>query len=193
MKRIGITGGIGSGKSVVSEILARYNIPTYNADNESKRLISTDKNLIKALKNLLGEDIFTQEGLNKKKMAQMIFNDKYLLEQVNAIIHPAVIKDFVKWAQSQKQEIVACETAILFESGMDKYVDTTITVTAPIEVRIERCKKRDNATEEQIKARIANQMEDEDRISKSDFSILNDNKNAILPQIRRIIEAIKKD
>ncbi len=192
MKRIGITGGIGSGKSVISEIFSCLNIPTYNADNESKRLITTEKSLIKALKGILGDEIYTQEGLNKKKMAQMIFSDKKLLEQVNAIIHPAVIKDFIIWSKSQKSDIVACETAILFESGMDQYVDATITVTAPLDVRIERCKKRDHATEEEIKARIANQMEEDERICKSDYTILNDNKTAILPQIREIIEKILK-
>ncbi len=190
MKRIGITGGIGSGKSIISDVLTCMGIPTYNADNAAKRLISTRKELITALKKLLGSDIYVQGVLDKKKMAQLIFNDKGLLAKVNGIIHPAVIKDFQVWSKSQNVPIVACETAILFESNMDKLMDVTIAVTAPIDIRIERCIKRDNATEKQIKARMNNQMGDEERIQRADHVIINDGKKAILPQIKEIIDSL---
>ncbi|MBR5694966.1 MAG: dephospho-CoA kinase [Paludibacteraceae bacterium] len=190
MKHIGITGGIGSGKSVVSEVFSRMGIPAYNADNASKLLISTRKDLITALKKILGSDIYVHGSLDKKKMAQLIFNDKELLTRVNSIIHPAVIEDFKIWSESQMATSVACETAILFESGMDKLVDIKITVTAPLETRIRRCVTRDGLTEEQIRARINNQMDDEERIRRSDFVIINDEKHAIIPQIKEIINTL---
>ncbi len=190
MKRIGITGGIGSGKSVVSEVFACMGIPTYNADSASKHLISTRKELITALKKTLGCDIYVHGVLDKKRMAQLIFNDKDLLAKVNSIIHPAVIEDFQAWSESQNASIVACETAILFESNMDKLMDISITVTAPIKLRIERCMNRDDISEEQVKARINNQMDDEERIRRADHVIYNDGKQAILPQIKEILETI---
>ncbi len=190
MKRIGITGGIGSGKSIISEVLTCMGIPTYNADNASKQLISTRKELITALKKTLGSDIYVNGILDKKRMAQLIFNDKELLAKVNRIIHPAVMEDFRRWSEVQKAPIVACETAILFESGMDQLMDACITVTAPIEIRTERCVKRDNASEEQIRARMNNQMSEEERIKRADHIIINDGKEAIIPQIREIIKAL---
>lgn len=190
MKRIGITGGIGSGKSVVSDILRCFCIPTYDADKASKALIQTDIKLQNGLKALMGETIYTSDGLDKKRMAQLIFNDKALLAKVNALIHPAVINDFISWCELQKSETVACESALLFESAMYKYVDKSITVTAPVETRIERCILRDHATKEQISARIANQISDEDRIKFSDYIIINDGRNAILPQLWKILEQL---
>lgn len=190
MKRIGITGGIGSGKSVISTILRCIGIPTYDADKASKHLIQTDITLQKGLKELMGEGIYTNEGLDKKRMAQLIFNDKALLAKVNALIHPAVINDFISWSELQKSEIVACESALLFESAMNKYVDKSITITAPIGTRIQRCINRDHATEEQVKARIANQISDEERVMLSDFIIINDGEKAILPQLWNILEQL---
>ena len=128
--------------------------------------------------------------LDKKKMAQLIFNDKELLAKVNSIIHPAVIEDFQTWSESQNTSIVACETAILFESNMDKLMDLSITVTAPIELRIERCMSRDDISEEQVRARINNQMDDEERIRRADHVIYNDGKQAILPQIKEILKTL---
>ncbi|MCQ2225439.1 MAG: dephospho-CoA kinase [Paludibacteraceae bacterium] len=192
MKRLGITGGIGSGKSVVSEVFRCLGIPTYDADSASKRLITTQEPLIKALKSILGADIYTSEGLDKKRMAQLIFNDVELLEKVNAVIHPAVFEDFKNWSLRQKAGIVACETAILFECGMNEQVDYAITVTASLDTRINRCVKRDHASEEQIKARIANQMDQEEKAKRSDYIVDNNGEMAILPQIRKIIEEINK-
>lgn len=190
MIRIGITGGIGSGKSVVSEILSCMGIPTYNADNASKRIISTRKEIINALKKLLGSDIYVHGNLDKKRMAQLIFNDTKLLAQVNNIIHPAVIEDFKAWCELQTASAVAAETAILFESGMDKWVNTKVSVIAPIDTRIERCMKRDSMTKEQVLARIKNQMDDEERMRRSDFVIINDEKHALIPQIKEIIKSL---
>lgn len=193
MIRIGITGGIGSGKSVISNVFRCLGIPTYDADSASKRLISNNESLKKALKGILGDDIYTHDGLDKKRMAQIIFNDPIKLQQVNAVIHPAVFKDFKTWCTLQQTEIVACETAILFECGMEKHVDKTITVTAPIETRINRCILRDHATEEQIKARIANQMDEEEKIRRSDYTIINDDRIAVLPQIRKLLTELQSN
>lgn len=190
MKRIGITGGIGSGKSVVSDVLSCMGIPTYNADNASKRLISTRKDLISALKKLLGNNIYDHGVLDKKRMARLIFSDKELLAKVNGLIHPAVIDDFLAWSELRNAPIVACETAILFESGMNKLMDACITVTAPLELRIERCIQRDNTTEEQVRARMNNQMDEEDRIKLADHVIINDGERAVLPQIWDIFETL---
>lgn len=190
MKRLGITGGIGSGKSVVSEVFRCLGIPTYDADSASKRLITTDESLKQALKRLLGDDIYTHEGLDKKRMAQLIFNDEQLLKQVNAVIHPAVFNDFKNWCDNQKTKVVACETAILFECGMEKHVDHVVTVTASLQTRVERCMVRDHATAEQINARIANQMDQEEKVKRSHFVIDNDGDRPLLPQIKEIIERI---
>lgn len=192
MKRLGITGGIGSGKSVVSEVFRCLGIPTYDADSASKRLITTDESLKQALKRLLGDDIYTHEGLDKKRMAQLIFNDEQLLKQVNAVIHPAVFNDFKNWCDNQKAQVVACETAILFECGMEKHVDHVVTVTASLQTRVERCMARDHATAEQINARIANQMDQEEKVKRSHFVIDNDGDRPLLPQIKEIIERISK-
>lgn len=192
MKRLGITGGIGSGKSVVSEVFRCLGVPTYDADSASKRLITSNESLKNKLKKILGEDIYTQEGLDKKRMAQLIFNDTNLLRQVNAVIHPAVFEDFKQWCGMQKAKVVACETAILFECGMENHVDHTITVTASLNTRISRCMKRDNATEEQIKARIANQMDQEEKVRRSHYVIDNNGQQPILPQIREILDNIRK-
>ncbi len=192
MKRLGITGGIGSGKSIVSEVFRCMGIPTYDADKASKRLLSNNDILKGKIKEILGEDIYTNEGLDKKRMAKMIFNDTNLLQQVNSVVHPAVFEDFKQWCDSQTAPIVACETAILFECGMEQQVEQVITVTASLKTRIERCMLRDHATAEQIEARIANQMDQEEKAKRSHFVIDNDGQQPILPQIREIIESIKK-
>lgn len=192
MKRLGITGGIGSGKSIVSEVFRALGVPTYDADSASKRLITSNATLKKSLQSILGEEIYTHEGLDKKRMAQLIFNDAELLKRVNAVIHPAVFEDFKAWCEMQKGNLVACESAILFECGMDQQLDYTITVTADRATRIERCLKRDHTTAEQIEARMANQMEEEEKKRRADYVIDNNDNQAILPQIRTIMDDIKK-
>lgn len=185
---IGITGGIGSGKSIVSNILQIKGIPVYNADDESKRIIITDESLKSELIQILGKEIYFADGsLNRKLMAEKIFHDKDLITQVNHIIHPAVGKDFCRWAETQNSTIIATECALLFESGLNKRVDYSIMVYAPLPIRIQRAMQRDNATQEQIEARIKNQMDDEKKRDLADFVIMNDNRTAILPQINQLL------
>ncbi len=190
MVRIGITGGIGSGKSVVSELMKIMNIPVYNADDASKNILKTDLSVQKKLKELLGDHIFSGDELNKALMASLIFNNPDLLSKTNAIIHPAVFDDFNNWSKKQKTEMIACESAIIFESGMNRFLDHVITVFAPVKTRIERAKMRDNASEEQIISRIKNQFPDEEKVKLSDFTLVNDNRQAIIPQLRTILRQL---
>lgn len=193
MIRLGITGGIGSGKSVVSEILRTKGIPVYNADEEAKRLMIQDENLRSQLMNLLGDDIYYGDGtLNKKKIASMIFSNQTLLTKVNQTIHPAVGKDFFCWERTEakkSKKIIALESAILFESKLDIEFDKTILVYAPLDVRIKRVMKRDSATFEQVQARVKNQSDEESKRLKADFIIEND-LQAVLPQINQILSQL---
>lgn len=189
---IGITGGIGSGKSIVSDILRLKGIPVYEADTESKRLISTDSKLKSELCQLLGQKIYMSDGsLNRQLMANKIFNDQQLITKVNQIIHPAVGHDFENWVKQQDSSVVATECALLFESGLDKKIDYSIMVYAPLSIRIQRAMTRDNATQEQIEARIKNQMDDEIKKEKADYLIINDGKSAILPQLNEILSHLE--
>ena len=185
---IGITGGIGSGKTVVSDILRIKGFPVYDADKESKHLIVSDDTLKSKLTQLLGDEIYFADGsLNRNLMANKIFHDKDLITQVNQIIHPAVGRDFALWAEKQDSSIVATECALLFESGLNKITNYSIMVYAPLSIRIQRAMQRDNATQEQIVARIKNQMDDEKKKDLANFVITNDNQSAILPQINHLI------
>ena len=193
MVKIGITGGIGSGKSVVSELMKIMCIPVYKADDASKNILKTNRFIQEELRKLLGEDIFSNGELNKVKMASLIFNDPDLLSKTNAIIHPIVFNDFNLWSDSQHSDIVACESALIFESGMNRFLDYTITVSAPMKTRIERVKRRDNTSEEQIMNRIKNQLPDEEKIKLSDFILVNDNRQAIIPQLNKMLIKIKTE
>lgn len=196
MMRLGITGGIGSGKSIVSEVLKIKGIPVYNADEEAKRLMIEDGELRSQLMQLLGNDIYFADGtLDKKRIASMIFSNQNLLTQVNHTVHPAVGKDFLRWEQTEMQKspkIIALESAILFESKLDIKFDKTLLVYAPLDVRIKRVMKRDTATLEQVQARVRNQSEEEDKRTKADFIIENGNLQAILPQINQILDLLTK-
>lgn len=187
VKKIGITGGIGSGKSVVSELLRLRGVPVYNADAASKSLLMTDGALISSLKALLGEEIYQGGTLDKKRMASMIFADKELLERVNALIHPAVIADFERWASHQNVPLLACESALVFESKMNSMFDAVVMVYAPESVRLRRAVLRDGATEEQVRARMQKQLSDEEKKNISDYVIVNDDKQALVPQLQKIL------
>jgi dephospho-CoA kinase len=190
MIRIGITGGMGAGKSVISEMLRCIGIPVYDADSSSKKILSNNQDVKRELIKLLGEDIFTNGQLNRQLMAERIFNNEELLKASNAIIHPAVFNDFVNWSKQQKSPIVGCETAILFESEMTSYFDSIITISAPIEIRIERCIKRNNMSRKQVVERIEKQMDEAKKIELSDYVIINDNRKALYPQLKNILRQL---
>ncbi|MDR1201304.1 MAG: dephospho-CoA kinase [Tannerellaceae bacterium] len=187
MIKLGLTGGIGSGKSVVASLFEIAGIPVYIADAESKRLADASPVIRKALTGLFGEDIYRDGALDRKHLASLIFTDKENLDRVNAIIHPEVNRDFLQWASRQQAPVCAIETAILFESGFDKYVDLSVMVYAPLELRIERVALRDKASYEEITRRIRNQLPDELKKERADYIIYNDDKHPLIPQIEKLI------
>ncbi|WP_436414301.1 dephospho-CoA kinase [Petrimonas sp.] len=191
MIKLGVTGGIGSGKSVVCEVLRLHDIPVYDADLEAKNLNDTSPVIREKLIEAFGAELYKNDKLDRKKLAQLIFNDEKNLRQVNSIIHPELAKHFEKWTDGRMEHsIVAIDAAVLFEAGFQQFVDKTITVFSPIETRIERVVKRDNLTREHILSRINSQMSDEEKIKLSDFVIINDNKHSILEQVSTILKTI---
>jgi len=188
---LGITGGIGSGKSTISSFLESAGIPVYIADDMAKQLTNTSPEIKKQLISHFGDDLFENNILNKNRLASIIFNNAENLKIANSIIHPVVLKDFKEWTKQHSQcKLLAQETAILFESGFNKTVDFTITVTAPQEIRINRVMNRSKLTREEILNRMASQLPEEEKCKKSDFVVYNDNKRAIIPQIENIIQQI---
>ena len=172
-KKIGLTGGIGSGKSTIAEHFKSKGIPVYIADTEA-RLIMQDAKVVEAIKNAFGTAIYENNQLVREKLASIVFNNPEKLQVLNAIVHPAVRLHFENWLLTQKEHpFIIYESAILFETGSYKDFDAIITVTAPKEIRIERVIKRDNTTAEQVFERMKAQWTDEQRIEKSDFVIEN--------------------
>lgn len=193
MIKLGITGGIGSGKSTISEIFSMFDIPVYIADIESKRIVAESPIIKDKLISLFGDDLYKNSILDKVKLANLIFNDKAKLEIVNSIIHPEVKKDFEQWVEKNKQyPIVAQEAAILFESGFNKLMDKVVMVFAPLEMRIQRTMIRDKMPFEKVAERIKNQMPDEDKVKLSDFVIVNDGTISTIEQVSKIIHKLEK-
>ncbi|MDR0823667.1 MAG: dephospho-CoA kinase [Prevotella sp.] len=191
MIKIGITGGIGSGKSTVSEIFSLCGVPVYIADIESKKLVTASPVIREKLTELFGEELYAGGTLDKTMLASHIFNDKNKLETVNAIIHPEVAEDFRLWVQNHAQyPIVAHEAAILFESRFDRLTDKVIMVYTPLEIRIERTMLRDNISLEKVMERIQNQMPDEEKAKRSDFVIINDNTQSLIEQVTLILQQL---
>lgn len=194
MISIAITGGIGSGKSYVSNLLEERGIPIYNADNESKRLTVSDEEIRKGLVALVGEQVYFDDGtLNKSLLAAYLFASSEHATKVNAIIHPRVKADFRRWLEEHEDyEIVGLESAILYESGFDDVVDAVVAVYAPESLRLERAMKRDVATEAQIRARMSAQMNEEEKRDKADFVVLNDGSACLQKQLDALIYQIKR-
>ena len=187
MIKIGITGGIGSGKSVVASLFQLLGVPVYIADEESKRLTSQSMTIRRQLIAHYGEAIYTAEGLNKPLLAAKIFQDPAQRRIVNGIIHPEVKHHFEAWAAQQETPLCAIESAILFESGFDQVVDTHLMVYAPKALRIERATTRDAASREAIQQRIESQMADEEKRELADHLIYNDNQQPLIPQVTALI------
>ena len=186
MKLIIITGGIGSGKSVVSRLVNVMGYPTYDCDSEAKRLMNESPELMVQLCELLGNDAYDQTGhLNRAYVASRIFGDKVLLAQMNAFVHPAVRRDIRRWRDEQRESVAFVETALLADSGLSKDSDAVWVVDAPLQLRVERVMSRSNLNRDQVEARIASQ------IGKFDFQgaehIINDNKHSLIEQITRLL------
>jgi len=173
MKIVGLTGGIGSGKTTVAGFFKEFNIPVYIADDAGKRLMQTSSKIRKEIVDLFGTDAYEGKDPNRKFIASRVFNDKEQLSKLNQIIHPAVEKDFKEWLENQNSDYVIYEAAILFETGGYKKCDFSILVTAPKKLRIERLQDRDNSSVDEIKDRMDNQWDDEKKSQMADFIIEN--------------------
>lgn len=186
MKIIGLTGGIGSGKTTVAKLFSELGVPIYIADIEAKKLTDSSKVIRRKLIALLGEDAYLESKINRKFVADKIFNDKKLLENVNAVIHPKVAAHFKKWVSKQKAAYVIKEAAILFENGGYKNCDLVILVTAPKAVRIERVIARDNTSTIDIEQRMNNQWSDEKKRKLADIIIENVELKSTQKQVEKI-------
>ena len=192
MISIAITGGIGSGKSYISHILQEYGIPIYNTDDEAKRLMVSDEGIRRDLVALLGEEVYVEGTLNKSLLASYLFADAENAARINGIVHPRVKLDFCRWLeQHTDKEIVGMECAILFEAGFDDAVDAVVMVYAPETLRVERAMKRDHATETQIRARIAAQLDDEEKRKRADYVIYTDGSIPLDSQLSTLIAQLK--
>lgn len=187
---IGLTGGIGSGKSTVAKIFESLGIPHYSADDRAKWLMSHDADLVEKLTSHFGEQVYLGGELNRPFLAEKIFSNPDERDWVNGVVHPAVARDFERWRASSNAPYVIREAAILFETGGHVLSDSNILVTAPESIRIERVVKRDGVTEDQVKSRMDAQWSEEKKIPLADFIILNDGKNPLIPQVLKIHETI---
>ena len=188
MYKVGITGGIGSGKSTVCAILAEFGVAVYDSDSRAKRLMNEDNTLRERLAERFGSEVYCAEGLNRRYLAERVFGDPEELKALNAIVHPAVMDDFDRWALEQEGSYVVLESAILFEASLDRRVDVSVAVMAPEELRIERAMQRDGAQREQIVARMNNQISDQERVERAKYTIVNidiDNLKSDVEQLHR--------
>lgn len=189
---LGITGGIGSGKSYISSLLRKQmNVPVYDCDTEAKRLICEDDTIRQKLTELAGASVYRNGELQKNVLADYLFASQQHVQQVNAIVHPAVRKDIGKWVKQQDSPVVAVESAILYESGFDTLVDKVLFVNAPLELRIQRSMKRDGSTREQVEARIGMQQSEQQQ-KKADFVIDNgtEGKKGLLDALQGVLKKI---
>ena len=190
--RIGITGGIGSGKSVVSRLLETMGVPVYISDLETRRLMHTDAAIRRQLVALLGEEVYAGGRLNKPLLASYLFASQEQAARVNGIVHPCVKDDFRRWAaqMSAEHSVVGMESAILLEAGFAGEVDRIVMVYAPLEVRIARAVERDRSSRELIEQRIRSQMDDEETRSRADEVIVNDGVAPLLPQVLDLLKRL---
>jgi dephospho-CoA kinase len=191
---VGITGGIGSGKSTVCQVFRLLGVPVFEADIVAKTLLNTNDKIKNSLIRLYGKEIYTPEsGIDRKKLAEIIFNDDIQLTKVNELIHPEVRNEYRNWLEKQVSAYVIHEAAILFESGFYKMMDFTILVTAPENIRIERVVKRDKTDSEKVKERIQKQWSDSEKRKLASLEIINDNHQLIVPQIVKIDKTLREN
>jgi len=185
MKKIGITGGIGSGKTTVCEIFKLLGVPVFHADDEARNIQNTDIQIRRQISKLFGEQIYSPEGiLDRKKLAAIVFSNPEALAKLNAMIHPAVRENFLKWTANYLDELyVLYEAAILIESGYASDFDETILIVADEKIRISRVTMRDGSPEELVKQRISNQMTDIQKFNHVDYIIENNNTELLIPRI----------
>jgi dephospho-CoA kinase len=188
--KLGVTGGIGSGKTTVCKVFTVLGIPVFSADAEARTIQDSDSEIMDKINILAGKDLYLTGKLDRPELARLIFNDKALLEKVNALIHPVVFRNFRKWVSEQDSPYTIMEAAILFESGVYRFMDKILTVVTPIEERIKRLVKGNMLTLEQVMERINNQIDDDSRIKQSDYVIFNSENDMIIPSILGIHKEI---
>lgn len=194
MKAIGLTGGIGSGKSTIARILKHLGFPVYIADTEASRLMNYHPGIREELIRRFGPETYTDSGnLNKPMLAKIVFEDRNALADINRIVHPRVMEAFQAWCSLQTTETVFFESAILFEAGLNEHFQYIICVTAPAEIRLQRVIARDHTTADKVEERIRNQMDDTDKCRRSDFVIYNDDTHMVIPQIIEILRRLKAE
>jgi dephospho-CoA kinase len=191
--KVGVTGGIGAGKSLICSILERMGFPVFYSDIEAKKIITSNPQVRIDLIELFGIQIFKDHQLDRKLLANLLFSDSTLIEKMNAIVHPKVREEFEYWALRQDSQLVFNEAAILFETGSYKNFDATILVTAPLEIRLNRVMNRDNSIRADVQKRIDNQWSDEQKVMLSTYLIQNDDIHSVLDQIDEVLnELIRK-
>ena len=188
MLRIGLTGGIGSGKSTVARIFNVLGIPVYDADSASKKLMNEDADMKNELIRVFGNETYKDGQLDRSFLSAAVFNDPEKLALLNSIVHPATIRHAGEWMKNQEAPYVIKEAALIFESGSNKDLDYVIGVHAPLEVRIQRTMARDNVPVEKVQARIKNQMNEEEKMTLCDFIINNDEEHSLLAQVLALHE-----
>ncbi|MFZ2286157.1 MAG: dephospho-CoA kinase [Bacteroidales bacterium] len=187
-RRLGVTGGIGSGKTTVCRIFGVLGVPVFVADVEARRLMNNDPSVRQEINAITGKDLYTTGELDRKELARLIFNRPELLQRVNAVVHPAVLRIFDEWAVKQEVPYVIMEAAILFEAKADLFVDRVASISAPVEERIGRVMGRNELSREEVMERIKNQLEDDEREEQSYYVINNADNEMIIPEILKIHE-----
>jgi dephospho-CoA kinase len=185
-KRLGVTGGIGSGKTTVCRIFRVLGVPVFMADEVARSLMNSDIDIARGINYIAEKDLYTAGELDRRELARLIFNQPDLLRKVNAVVHPAVLRYFEEWTSSQDVPYVIMEAAVLFESSADKTVDRVVSVSAPVEERISRVMGRSGMTRMEVLDRINNQLEDEEREEQSYYVINNADNEMIIPEILKI-------
>ncbi|MFL5788529.1 MAG: dephospho-CoA kinase [Flavisolibacter sp.] len=180
--KIGLTGGIGSGKSIIAKIFELFNVPVYYADEASKRLYHSNKSLIKEIKFHFGEDIYKNEQLDRQKLASIVFSNPQKLELLNQLVHPLTIRDAEEWMKKQTSPYIIKEAALLFESGSVASLDYVIGVKAPLSIRIKRVIERDGVSKDEILSRMSRQIDEDIKMRLCDFIITNDEHELVIPQ-----------
>ncbi len=183
MLRIGLTGGIGSGKSTVAAIFETLGIPVYYADSAAKRMMNEDAALKAQIIEHFGESLYTDGKLNREQMAALVFNQPAQLSLLNSLVHPATIADAEKWMATRHSPYAIKEAALIFESGSEKQLDYVIGVKAPEAIRMQRVIQRDGISKEQVQARMDQQMNEQDKLNRCDFIIHNDEQSLLIPQV----------
>ena len=183
MLKIGLTGGMGSGKTTVSKIFSILGIPVFYADEAAKTIMNENAALKKGIINLFGKEAYTNDILNRKYISGIVFNDKFKLEQLNALVHPVTIAAADEWANAQSSAYIIKEAALMFESPAAANLDYVIGVYAPQHLRLQRVMNRDNVSREAVLARMNNQLDETIKMKLCDFVIINDEQTAVLPQV----------